>query len=189
MDGDLIVMRLNLMCTDYLLFFYHFSSVKASADIPTSTHIIVHAFGVHTVYDGVMDLCTSNIFTPPAGDDAGYGCPDAGIYNFAMNFVLPGYHSYYSEWTGFTVPLTVTFKDAGTTDTVAYCSMKVTVEDMDTGGSSRSAYIAGGAVFGIAGLASLLSRRRRVGTIQLDSDEATLTNFEMIVDPYTTARV
>jgi hypothetical protein len=163
--------------------------VKASADIPTSTHVTVHAFGVHTVYDGVMDLCTSNILTPPAGDDAGYECPDAGIYNFEMSFVLPGFHSYYSEWTGFTVPLTATFKDAGTANKVAYCSMKVTVEDSDGSGSSRSAYIAGGALFGIAGLASLLSRRRRVGIIQLDSEEGTLTNFEMIVDPYTTARV
>jgi hypothetical protein len=116
--------------------------------------------GVSTVYDEDVDVCGSNVLKPPAGNDAGYACPDAGEYNFHTGLQLWGNHSsWYADVYGYTTGLSVSIRDLEARegyDEYATCSMKILVRPTSSSSNSNSATLLGLSAVGLAGLVSYL---------------------------------
>jgi hypothetical protein len=138
----------------------------------------------------VADICSSNstTLTPPAGNDAGYVCPGAGVYNVHMYSEIwgnPG--AWYASTYGYNMGGSVRIQDPVNDEEFATCYFDLTVEK----GPNDYSFLNGGfllpAAIGLTGLtAGLMLRKRRLGVVDLESsDEGTTTNFELIVDPST----
>ena len=139
----------------------------------------------------VYDQHTGNIcknatnFTAPAGDDAGYHCPHAGLYNIRTRFTLPGSpSSWWSSLYGMEVDFVLTIWNG--TDVYSKCYLDVLVQDGDDGASMNGSMGFLGLV-GLSGLAAGLvirkKRKSKVAKIEIDDngdDGECHSHFELI---------
>lgn len=128
----------------------------------------------------------NSVLHAPAGSDAGYSCPEAGVYNFRATVPFFGDSlDWYRNLYGFNIGLNMKISDAETGDDYALCyaEIKVTKASLDYGSNLSTGWGAFLSGAGLAGLAAgYLYRRRRVA-IMSQSDDMN-TNFELVDDPF-----
>ena len=172
-------------------------SVNATADFPHKSRVVFTPSVPHLFGFGGWDSIESTEYTSnycnsvlhaPAGADAGYTCPDAGLYNFRVTFPLFGESlAWYSDLYGFNIALNMKISNAETGDDYAYCYAEVNVKKGPYRHTSHGASTTWGAVLGGAGMAGLAAalgyayRKRRVTTADNTPDEM-VTNFELVND-------
>lgn len=151
---------------------------------------------VSKLYQENVDVCGSDVLTAPAGNDAGYACPDPGAYNFHSDFPLWGNSSsWYADIYGYTMGLSVSIRDLDADegyDDYAMCSMKILVRPTSTTSSSNSATLLGLSAVGLTGLVSYLGflglRGRRACTCsefkeEIDAESRSQHLLEMTETP------
>ena len=134
------------------------------------------------------NYCDTTVLHAPAGSDAGYTCPEAGLYNFRVTVPLLGDSlAWYGDMYGFNIALNMKISNAETGDDYAYCYAVVNVKKGPYRHTSHGASTTWGALLGGgAGMASLAAalgyayRKRRVATV--DTQEEMVTNFELVND-------
>lgn len=177
-----------------VLFLTCFVLVNATTDIPHRTTVTVSPSlphfprsGIHTIYNHTEYISQScgTVLAPPAGGDAGYSCPDAGVYNFRPNVVLFGNtSSWYGRYHGFSIGLSVHIYDASTGDEYASCYAEMKVKQGQENPATDWAFLGGG--LASLALAGYMYRKRRISTHreqQSHESEETTTHFELISDP------
>jgi hypothetical protein len=182
--------------TSHSIHFCFADTVNATVDLPSELLITVSpslprlaSTGVVRVYDHVVDdVCGSNSTTlnPPAGADATYSCPSAGLYNFHTTYTLWGNTSaWYSSFYGFNIGVVVQIVDTEDDEVFARCVGELMVQQGPEGSSTTGAAFLGGIAAGLTGLtAGYMFRKRRIGMIELDpSEESPGNHFELITDP------
>lgn len=136
----------------------------------------------------VDDICSYDYasLTPPAGNDAGYSCPDAGLYNFHVNYDLWGSpDSWYATTYGYSMGVSLHIYDTLNDIEFASCYVEVVAKKGSEDYTWTSAALFFPAAVGVTGLtAGYMMRKRRVGLIDLEKEE-TSSNFELINDPST----
>jgi hypothetical protein len=147
-----------------------------------------HIPGLFSVFTAeVDDICNSNatVLAAPAGSDAGYYCPSAGLYNFNTQFTLWGDpEAWYGSTYGYNMGVNVQFYDLEKEEEFAFCYVEVKIKQGPVNSYSTSMGFLGGALAGLGLTAGYMYRKRRVGTIELDPvEEGTTTHFELISDP------
>jgi hypothetical protein len=167
-------------------------SVTATQDFPFQSHVVLTpsiprlsgfgGLGSLEATGYTSEYCGS-ILSAPAGNDAGYTCPEAGLYNFRLTFALFGESlAWYANFHGFNVGLNVKITDAETGDEYALCYAEVKVK---TGTNSNGVSTSWGFLLGGAGLAGLTAlgyvyQKRRVATAAQSEEMG--GNFELIND-------
>jgi hypothetical protein len=138
--------------------------VTAKFELPQNAAITITekmmGVSLSPFYHEDVDVCNSEVLTPPAGNDAGYNCPDAGEYNFHTGLKLWGNHSsWYADLYGYTMGLSVSIRDLDKSegdDEYATCSMNILVRPTSNTSSSNSATLLGVSAVGLTALVSYL---------------------------------
>ena len=172
-------------------------SVNATTDFPSNPEIKVKPTlplmpfsGFYSVYDSIAsttNLC--NAISPPAGNDAGYSCPSAGLYNFGTDYHIWGDpHAWYGNIYGINMGVDVDFLDSYTKEKWATCFVTVRIREGEDEYVYNNAAFIGGATAALTGLAAgLMYKRRRILIEGEDNDAALLdrdespTNYELTV--------
>jgi hypothetical protein len=156
--------------------------VTVLSDLPSNNSSItiketIMGVGVSTVYDEDVDVCGSNVLTPPAGNDANYTCPDAGEYKFHTGLQLwGGRSSWYADVYGYTMGLSISIRDPDESEgdgEYATCSMKILVRPTKDTSTFSSATLIGLSAVGLTGLVSyfgFLGRRRSCTCGELEEE-------------------
>ena len=116
--------------------------MTATSDWPQQADVTINPSIPHFSSSGVIpvtstttdDLCSSSVvaLAPPAGDDASYFCPDAGLYNFNVNWTIFGDPaSWYASLYGYEMGVVLKIKDSDTGATFGECYTQVKVEAGD----------------------------------------------------------
>jgi len=155
---------------------YVSGQINALSEMPSLAKIDIKMgiFGLsfNTIQSSTVKPCNSNSLMPPAGSDAGYACPEAGLYNFYVPFQIPDKEdSFYSNWHGFNVGMTVEITGLDGEDVdYATCNLAIHVgKGEDSSSGSKATY--GYSLMGLAGLAALVQRKRR--QIMMEADSST----------------
>jgi hypothetical protein len=173
-------------------------SVTATSDIPKQVKISVNPTLPHVPSakwfsvreEEVENICSSNstTLTPPSGNDAGYKCPGAGLYNFKVSSNIWGNpEAWYSSTYGYNMGASVKFYDSVNEEEFSTCYFDIMVQK----GPNDYSFMNGGFLFpaaiGLTGItAGFMLRKRRTGMVDLEpSEEGATTNFELIIDPST----
>jgi hypothetical protein len=163
--------------------------------LPTAAEILIQLttpgflnLPVSTILDvQVDDLCAG--LSAPAGNDAGYKCNAAGLYNFATTVQLWGSPtSWYADLHGFSYGVSIKIIDPEDEVDQDYSTCTLSIHANSSSNSNTSntseAMFVGISMVGVVGLVAAMSMRRRRAMIQLEADEeGTTTHFEMIIDP------
>ena len=160
--------------------------------MPQYAHVIarttVFPFGPKVFMDESKQVCASGILNPPEGDDSGYKCPSAGVYNFKTSVRLPGDdYSWFGDLYGFNTGIVLTIRDVSNSDQIyVRCTATIMVHKGIEKYRRTGTYVFG-ASLGMVGLVFYgCMRRRRILAQQSSSttspDEEAV-QFEMMVDP------
>lgn len=155
----------------------------------TKLEACLTAYGIcYTLAENAVDVCNDGIFTSTGGQD----CPAAGSYYVTNSFTLPGSDSW--AWAaGLSVYANVIIEDSyGTTSGV--CHIKGTIQDSNSSSDAQARIVYGAASAAFLGAAVIgglaIRKRRRVQVEQASgSEESQATNFEMMKDPVSGARI
>ena len=172
------------------------SKVNATTDLPYLTRLTVSpsiphfpsmsTAATYNATDYISNSC-GTILTPPAGADAGYSCPDAGVYNIRGTMVMFGNTSaWYKNYYGFNVGLNVRLYNAVTNDVYATCYAEIGVYQGAENPSTDWSWMGGAGLTGVL-MAGYVYRKRKVTTPRIpastfDSLEEPVTNFELVGD-------
>jgi hypothetical protein len=175
--------------------FYHL--VNATTDLPGEIKITVLPSLPHLpgngmfasyIYQNHTSYSCGTLLAPPAGDDAAYSCPDAGIYNLHTTFPMFGNSSaWYGNSHGFNVGLNIKVFDVKNNVDYGFCYVEMRVKEGIYDGTYSSstdwAFLGGG----LASVAAVgyMYRKRRIVTLDLhseSSEDCTTTNFELVSD-------
>jgi len=156
---------------------------------PSVARLSRASWGSIEATDYTSNYCSS-ILHAPAGADAGYTCPEAGLYNVRLTFPLFGESlAWYGDTYGYNIGLSMKVSDAATGDDYAFCYTEIKVSKGTYRHTNHGVSTTWGALVGGAGLAGLSAallgfayRKRRVATTEGTSEEM-VTNFELVNDP------
>jgi len=181
----------------YLIQFFssRFPAVNVTEVIPSEVRVSVTPTVARFPFSGVLstykyesytsDSCGTRL-TEPAGGDAAYSCPDAGVYNYRTNFTMFGDPtSWYGSWNGFSLGISVRVYDVSTNDEFGVCYAAINVKAGPNHPATNWSFFVGGfaSLTGLAA-AGYMYRKRKVATIELNSQsEGSTTHFELVTDP------
>jgi hypothetical protein len=166
------------------------NTVNATANLPKHAKVSVYPSIPHMAFTGrfsIYEQETSNIcanateFTPPAGDDAGYHCPKAGLYNVRTLFTMFGsVDTWWSNLYGFNIVFILKIEDLDENKEYASCYLQAMVLDGDDGSITTNAGFLG--ILGLSGLAAgLMLRKRKNERSEIESKDH--NHFELITEP------
>lgn len=183
-------------CTlTYIDFFF---AVNATTDLPSEVKVSVSPSIPHFPDSGVFETYHYQNYTSyscdtllkaPAGDDAGYSCPDAGVYNYRFTFGMFGDpDAWYGSYHGFNVGMSVKIFDVGNNADYGFCYLEMKVKKGADSSYSDLAFFGTG-LASLTGVAAVgyMYRRRKLATLAPHSHaeaEETITNFELISDQF-----
>lgn len=125
-------------------------------------------FSTYKYQDSISNSCGDHL-NAPAGNDAGYSCPDAGLYNYRGNFTLFGDpDEWYSSFYGFDLGVTVKVQDVSNEVEYAHCyvELKVKKGHHDSAAAAEAAFFGGGSL-ALVVAAGMMYRKRRVASREL----------------------
>lgn len=142
-------------------------------------------------YSGkVKDNCGSTL-SIPAGNDAGYSCPEAGLYNVHSTFKLFGASSaWYASAHGYNIGVGVRMYDLTDNSEFGFCYAEIRVKEGTYSPATDWAIVGGAGV--LASMAGYLYRKRRVAAAAAAAeggyaeDGRTTSHFELVSDPVST---
>ena len=90
--------------------------------------------------------------------------------------------AWYASYHGYNIGINIKVIDGTTNDDYAYCYLELKVKHGTSTLASDWAFLGGG--FASVAAVGYMYRRRRVATLELDSDEGINTNFELVSDQF-----
>jgi hypothetical protein len=143
--------------------------------------------GLFSIYEQeTSNICANATqFTPPAGDDAGYKCPNAGLYNLHTLFTMWGSaDAWWSSLYGYNIVFILKIEDVNENQEYGSCYLEAMVQDGDGSNITTDAGFLG--FIGLSGLAAGLMLRRRK-TKESESEFKDHgdghDHFELIIEP------
>lgn len=125
-------------------------------------------------------------------DNAGYSCPNAGVYNFHFTHNIWGSESaWYSSWSGFSEGIAVHLQHEGGGKDYAMCHLEISVRKAADTSYATTTYFVGVASLGVTSLlAGIFMRKRKEQVLrcgrdnsdEVDEDEEIATSFELVQD-------
>lgn len=154
-----------------------------------------YSWGVTSKSFVIEDVCSSSVLSPPDVYNSGYSCPNAGVYNFHITHDIWGSSTaWYASWSGYTEGIAIHIQHEGGGTDYAMCTFDVHVKKSSDSSFVQTTYFVGIASLGVMGLVSGMFMRKRKEQVfrcgrddreELDDEEDTVTNFELVEDRLT----